>query len=113
MKIYSAININDNNIKYHGSMRKIAKDIGVSATYVSKCYSNNTICKEFEILFCVNYPCKTKLTQKEKLHTLINTLERAKLIIDEQNRLLSEHNEYCSINIISDIDRALGYYKSK
>ena len=113
MKIYSAINIIDNNIKYYGSMRKLAKDIGVSATYISKCYSNNIVCKGFNILFSVNYPHKVKLTQKEKLQTLINTLERAKLIIDEQNKFLTDNGEYGNINIILDIDRVLGYYKSK
>ena len=111
MKIYSAINLTDKNIKYYGSMRKIAKDIGVSASYVSRCYSEDKVCKGFEILFSVNYPHKAKLTQKEKLHMLINTLSRAKNIIDEQNKFLSENNEYGNINIINDINRVLSYYK--
>lgn len=111
MKIYSAIKVDNENIKFYGSMRKLAKDIGVSAMYVSKCFNDNKIYKGFDILFCLNYPHKVKLTQKEKLHILINTLERAKLIIDEQNKLLSESNQYSSVNIIADIDRALSYYK--
>lgn len=111
MKIYSAIASEDENIRYYGSMRKIAKDIGVSASYVSKCYLDNKNCKGYDILFSVNYPHKVKLSQKEKLHILINTLKRARIIIDDTNEFLTNNNEYANISILSDIDRALGYYK--
>ena len=113
MKIYSAIKKDDENIKHYGSMRKIAKDIGCSPAYVSRCYLDNKPCKGYDILFSVNYPYKVKLTQKEKLHTLINTLKRAKIIIDDNNKFLTDNGEYANINILNDIDRCLGYYKSK
>ena len=111
MKIYTAINILDENIKYFGSMRKIAKDIGVSANAISKAYNNDKPCKGFDILFCVNYKQNKRLTQKEKLHKTIEVLKRARIIIDEQNSFLCENNEYPNINILNEIDRCLNYYK--
>ena len=108
MKIYTAYKEGKKEI--YGTFTQIAEALKVSRQAVFKAYNNNSKCKGYSIIFSVGFSPNKKITQKEKLHTTLNTLKRARIIIDEINEKLCDYNEYAYTNIIKDIDKCLKFY---
>lgn len=84
-------------------MAELANFIGVSRQSVHKAYKNKGQTKGYKISF-YKTDKYAKYTQADKFRFAIDLLGRARIIIDENNKKLSEQGQYSNINIIKDID---------
>lgn len=105
MKKFNAINSITNEIVATGSTSEIAKKLFVTRQSVNKAYKNNGLCQKCKIVYLINDIKKRKQSRRQQFIDAIKLLKRARVIIDDQNKIICEQlNEYSSIGIIEDID---------
>lgn len=105
MKKFNAINSITNEIVATGSTSEIAKKLFVTRQSVNKAYKNNRLCQKCKIVYLINDIKKRKQSRRQQFIDAIKLLKRARVIIDDQNKIICEQlNEYSSIGIIEDID---------
>ena len=92
-----------------GTMINIANKLKASRTAVHKAYVLSSVCKGHKVTLHGFTEPKSLMDNKSKafkLREAINLLRKARLIIDEQNKIITEQlSDYASIGIIEDIDR--------
>jgi len=112
MKLYIAKN-SASGTTTTGSMKFIANVLGVSRQAIHKAFKNNTKVSDCYIVFLLKKKPIKKKSTRVNLQESITLLERASLIIDEENEAMSERGEYANIGIVEDINRFLKGLKRK
>lgn len=108
-QIYIAKPIASGSFPIIGTMINIANKLEVTRSAVHKAYCFGTMCKNHKIEFHSFKDSKSIMDTKSKAFKLresISLLRRCRLIIDDQNKIITEQiNEHASIGIVEDIDR--------